>query len=128
MNQYLLSVYEVEGQVSGAPSTAEEMRAFMGRVIALEEEMDRAGAFAFGGALQGPDTTTVVRGGTGLDKVITDGPFVEAKEHIGGFYIVNAEDLDEALRWAERVVDATNHDIEVRPFRATGRVQADPGH
>jgi len=128
MNQYLLSVYEVEGQVSGAPSTAEEMRALMGRVIALEEEMERAGAFAFGGALQGPDATTVVRGGTGLDKVTTDGPFVEAKEHIGGFYIVNAEDLDEALRWAERVVDATNHDIEVRPFRATGRVQAGPGH
>ena len=69
----------------------------MGRVIALEEEMDRAGAFAFGGALHGPDATTVVRGGTGLDKVTTDGPFVEAKEHIGGFYIVNAEDLDEAL-------------------------------
>jgi hypothetical protein len=121
-------VYEVEGQVPAAPSTAEEVRAFMGRVIALEEEMDRAGAFAFGGALHGPDATTVVRGGTGLDKVTTDGPFVEVKEHIGGFYIVNAKDLDEALRWAERVVEATNHDIEVRPFRATGRVQAGPGH
>ena len=98
----------------------------MGRVIALEEEMDRAGAFAFGGALHGPDAATVVRGGTGLDKVTTDGPFVEAKEHIGGFYIINAEDLDEALAWAEKVVEAINHDIEVRPFRATGRVQAGP--
>ena len=128
MNQYLLSVYEVEGRVAGGPSTPEEMQAFMDRVIALEEEMDRAGAFAFGGALPGPEATAVVRGGTGLDKVTTDGPFVETKEHIGGFYIVNAEDLDEALRWAERVVEATNHDIEVRPFRATGRVQAGPGH
>lgn len=128
MNQYLLSVYEVEGQVAGAPATAEDMQAFMGRVIALEEEMDRAGAFAYGGALHGPEATTVVRGGTGLDKVTTDGPFVEAKEHIGGFYIVNAEDLDEALNWAAKVVEATNHDIEVRPFRATGRVQAGPGH
>jgi hypothetical protein len=128
MNQYLLSVYEVEGQFAGAPSTPEEMQAFMGRVIALEEEMDRAGAFTFGGALHGPEATTVVRGGTGLDKVTTDGPFVEAKEHIGGFYIVNAEDLDEALKWAEKVVEATNHDIEVRPFRATGRVQAGPGY
>jgi hypothetical protein len=53
---------------------------------------------------------------------------VEAKEHIGGFYIVNAEDLDGALRWAEKVVEAINHDIEVRPFRATGRVQTDGGH
>ena len=128
MNQYLLSVYEVEGQVAGAPSTPEEMRAFMGRVIALEEEMDRAGAFGFGGALHGSEAATVVRGGTGLDKVTTDGPFVEAKERIGGFYIVNADDLDEALRWAEKVVEATNHDIEVRPFRATGRVQAGGGH
>jgi hypothetical protein len=128
MNQYLLSVYEVEGEVDGAPLTPEEMQAFMGRVIALEEEMDRAGAFAYGGALHGPEAATVVRGGTGLDKVTTDGPFVEAKEHIGGFYIVNAGNLDEALTWAEKVVEATNHDIEVRPFRATGRLQAGPGH
>src|SRR3954452_22926769 len=104
MKQYLLSVYEVEGRLNGAPATAEEMQAFMGRMIALEEEMDRAGAFAFGGALHGPDAATVVRGGTGRDKVTTDGPFVEAKEHIGGFYVVNAETLDEAQRWAERVV------------------------
>jgi hypothetical protein len=60
--------------------------------------------------------------------VTTDGPFVEAKEHIGGFYIINAENLDEALAWAEKVVEATNHDIEVLPFRATGRLQAGSGH
>jgi hypothetical protein len=128
MNQYLLSVYEVGDKGDATPPTPEDMRAFMGRVIALEEEMDRAGAFAFGGALHGPDATTVVRGGTGLDKVTTDGPFVEAKEQIGGFYIVNAEDLDEALTWAAKVVEAINHDIEVRPFRATGRLEAAPSH
>ena len=121
MNQYLLSVYDVEG--AAAPATAEEMRAFMGRVIALEEEMDRAGVFVFGGALHGADAASVVRGGTGLDKVTTDGPFVEAKEHIGGFYVINAEDLDAALVWAAKVVEAIDHDIEVRPFRATGRLQ-----
>ncbi len=124
MNQYLLSVYEVGGQVSGAPATPEDMKAFMDRVIALEEEMDNAGAFVFGGALHGPDAATVVSGGTGLDKVMTDGPFAEAKEHIGGFYVINAESLDQALEWASKVVEATNHAIEVRPFRATGRVQA----
>ncbi|MEU4191881.1 YciI family protein [Kribbella sp. NPDC026611] len=123
MNQYVLSVYDVAGEPNRVPSTPEEMRAFMGRVIALEEEMDRAGAFVFGGALHGPDAATVVRGGTGLDKVTTDGPFVEAKEHVGGFYIINADDLDAALAWAEKVVEAIDHDIEVRPFRATGRVQ-----
>ena len=126
MNQYLLSVYTVEGEVEGAPATPTEMQAFMGRVMALEEEMDRAGAFLFGGALHGPDAATVVRGGTGLDKVTTDGPFVEAKEHIGGFYVINAEDLDQALAWAEKVVEAIDRSIEVRPFRATGRVRATP--
>jgi hypothetical protein len=126
MNQYLLSLYDVQGQAPGAPSSPAEMQAFMGRIIALEEEMDSAGAFAFGGALHGPDAATVVSGGTGLDKVTTDGPFVEAKEHIGGFYIINADDLDAALAWAEKVVEATDHSIEIRPFRATGRLQA--GH
>ncbi len=54
--------------------------------------------------------------------VMTDGPFAESKEHIAGFYIINAEDLDAALAWAEKVAEATHHPIEVRPFRATGRV------
>jgi hypothetical protein len=123
MNQYLLSVHTVEGEAAGPSPTPDEMRAFMGRVIALEEEMDAAGAFAFGGALHGPEAASVVRGGTGLDKVTTDGPFVEAKEHIGGFYVVNAEDLDEALSWAEKVVEAIDQPIEVRPFRASGRLK-----
>lgn len=127
MNRYLLSVYEVEGQVEGAPSSSEEMEAFMGRVISLEAEMDAAGAFVFGGGLHGADAATVVRGGTGRDKVTTDGPFVEAKEHVGGFYVINADDLDAALAWAEKVVEATNHDIEVRPFRGTGRLRDQMG-
>ncbi|MEV0802945.1 YciI family protein [Kribbella sp. NPDC050281] len=128
MSHYLLSVYEAENQVEGAPATPEDTQAFMRRVIALEEEMDAAGAFVFGGALHGPDAATVVRGGTGLDKVTTDGPFAEGKEHIGGFYIIDAENLDEALAWANKVVEAINHAIEVRPFRATGRLQDGEGH
>ena len=123
MTQYLLSTYAVEGEVPGAPSTPEEMQAFMQRVAALEAEMEASGTFVFGGALHGPDAATVVRVRDG-DVVMTDGPFVEAKEHIAGFYIINADDLDAALAWAGKVADATNHPIEVRPFRATGRVQA----
>ncbi len=123
MGQYLLSTYAGEGEVEGAPSTPEEMKAFMGRVAALEDEMEATGRFVFGGALHGPDASTVLRAGEG-DVVMTDGPFVEAKEHIAGFYIINADDLDAALEWAGKVVDATNHPIEVRPFRATGRVKA----
>jgi hypothetical protein len=122
MSQYLLSTYEVEGQVSGAPSTPADMQSFMARVLALEAEMDASGTFVFGGALHGPDAATVVRPGEG-DLVMMDGPFVEAKEHIAGFYIINADDLDAALVWAQKVVTALNHPIEVRPFRATGHVK-----
>jgi hypothetical protein len=123
MTQYLLSTYAVEGEVPGAPRTPEEMQGFMERVAALEAEMEASGTFVFGGALHDPDAATVVRVRDG-DPVMTDGPFVEAKEHIAGFYVINADDLDAALAWAGRVVDATNHPIEVRPFRATGRVKA----
>ncbi|MDJ0498560.1 MAG: YciI family protein [Acidimicrobiia bacterium] len=121
MNQYLLSTWAVADAVQGAPTSPEEMQAFMQRVIALEAEMEEAGAFAFGGALHGPDTATVLSSSDG-DVVMTDGPFAESKEHIAGFYIINAEDLDAALAWADKVVAAIQHPIEVRPFRATGRV------
>jgi hypothetical protein len=123
MGQYLLSTYEVEGESPRAPSSPEEMRAFMQRVMTLEDEMEKAGTFVFGGALHGPDASTVLRTG-GNEVVMTDGPFVEAKEHIGGFYIIDADDLDAALAWGRKVVEAIQHPIEVRPFRATGRVQA----
>jgi hypothetical protein len=123
MGQYLLSTYAVEGEVPGAPRTPEEMEAFMGRVAALEAEMDESSTFIFGGALHGPDAATVLRPSDG-DPLMTDGPFVEAKEHIAGFYIIDADDLDAALAWGRKVVDAIDHPIEVRPFRATGRVQA----
>jgi hypothetical protein len=122
MGQYLLSTYAAEGEASGGPSTPEEMQAFMKRVATLEDEMEASGTFVFGGQLHGPDAATVVREGED-DPVMTDGPFVEAKEHIAGFYIINADDLDAALAWARRVVDAIDHPIEVRPFRATGRVR-----
>src|SRR5215211_1852783 len=123
MTQYLLSTYAVEGEVPGAPSTPEEMAAFMERVAALEAEMEASGTFVFGGALHGPDAATVVRFTQG-DPIMIDGPYIEAKEHIAGFYIINADDLDTALAWANKVVAAINHSIEVRPFRATGRVKA----
>jgi hypothetical protein len=123
MGQYLLSTYAVEGEDTGGSRSPEEMRAFMQRVMALEDEMEASGAFVFGGALHDPDAATVVRAGES-DLVMTDGPFVEAKEHIAGFYIINADDLDAALTWGRKVVDAIDHPIEVRPFRATGRVQA----
>jgi hypothetical protein len=126
MGQYLLATYRVEDDVPGAPSSPEEMQEFMQRVIALEAEMDATGTFVFGGALHGVDAATVV-GITDGEVVMTDGPFAESKEHIAGFYIINADDLDAALAWGRKTADATRHPIEVRPFFATGKV-ADQMH
>jgi hypothetical protein len=94
MTHYLLSVHSVEGEARD-PMTEEEMRQFMERVGVLEEEMKSAGAWVFGGALHDPDTATVAR--VSDDEVLTtDGPFAESKEHLGGFYIIEAEDLESA--------------------------------
>lgn len=121
MSQYLLSTYAVEGEPSPEPPPSEEMQAMMSRIIALEADMEATGTFVFGGHLYGPEAATVVRMSDG-QLIITDGPFVESKEHIAGFYIINADDLDAALEWAGRVSDCIGRSIEVRPFAGTGRV------
>jgi hypothetical protein len=115
MAKYLLSVHSAEGEVDD-PMTEEQMQQFMERVNNLEEEMKSAGAWLFGGALHGPDTATVVRASNG-EVLTTDGPFAESKEHLGGFYIIETEDLDAAILWATKTSEAVSHAIEVRPFR-----------
>lgn len=95
----------------------------MDRIAAVEADMKASNAFVFSARLHDSDASTVVRMGDG-DLVMTDGPFIESKEHIGGFYIINAEDLDAALAWAGRVVEAINAPIEVRPFVATSDARA----
>jgi len=92
MAKYLLSVHSVEGDVR-APMTDEQMQQFMQRVGVLEGKMKSAGAWVFGGRLHKPDTATVVRI-SGGEVLTTDGPFAESKEHLGGFYIIEAKDLD----------------------------------
>jgi len=115
MAQYLLSVHTVEGEVR-EPMTAEEMQQSWKEIQVLNEEMKSAGAWLFTGALHEPDTATVVRMSGG--KVLTtDGPFAESKEHLGGFYIIEAKDLDAALAWASKTAAAVRRPIEVRPFR-----------
>jgi hypothetical protein len=116
MAKYLLSVHSVEGEVGG-PMTDEGMQKYMEQINVLEDEMKSAGVWVFGGALHEPNTATVVR--VSSDEVLTtDGPFAESKEHIGGFYIIEAEDLDAALAWASKVTAIVTKPIEVRPFRA----------
>ncbi len=121
MSHYLLSVHMVQDAVPQEPPTPEQMRGFMERVVALEAEMDAQGAFVFGGRLAGPQEATVVRSDE-AGAVMTDGPFAETKAHIGGFYIISADDQDAALAWATKVTDAIGAPIEVRPFAASGRV------
>src|SRR5882672_12053047 len=115
MAKYLLSVHSVEGEAAD-PMTEQEMQQFMGRVGVLEEEMKAEGAWLFGGALHEAETATVVRVSDG-DVLTTDGPFAEAKEHLGGFYVIEADDLDAALAWASKTSAAVAKPIEVRPFR-----------
>jgi hypothetical protein len=114
MAHYLLSVHSVEGEAR-EPMTDEEMQQSHKQLGILEQEMKSAGAWVFSGRLHEPDTATVVRL-SGGEVVTTDGPFVESKEHLGGFYIIEAGDLDAALAWASRVTEAIKIPIEVRPF------------
>ena len=98
------------------PMTEAEMQATWQRLSKVEDEMKASGAWFFSGRLHDPDTATVVR--MASDEVVTtDGPFVEAKEHVAGFYIVEAPDLDAALGWAAKVTACIGAPIEVRPFR-----------
>ncbi len=119
MAKYLLSVHSVAGAV-GEPMTAEQMQQVMEQVGSLEGEMKSAGAWVFGGRLHEPDTATVVRVSDG-EVLTTDGPFAESREHLGGFYIIEAEDLDAALAWASKVTACVNTPIEIRPFAAESK-------
>ena len=114
MPRYMLSVHSVDGEAS-EPMTDDQMQAFMRNVGELEREMHAASALVYSGRLADVDATTVVRV-QGGDTLITDGPFAEAKEHLGGFYIINANDLDEALSWASKTSTCVGRPIEVRPF------------
>ena len=112
MKNYLLSVYQPDGPIP-APEVLDPIIKAVGE---LNVEMKAAGAWVFDGGLFPPDTATVVRAKDG-EVGMTDGPFVEGKEHLGGFTIVDVADLDEALAWGGRLSVATTLPIEVRPFR-----------
>jgi hypothetical protein len=93
----------------------------MANVNALVQEAKASGAWVFNGALHAPSTATVVRIQSG-DVLTTDGPYAEGKEHIGGFLIVEAADLDAALEWGRKLASVLGNGtdslpIEVRPFR-----------
>jgi hypothetical protein len=112
MKQYLLSIY----QPDGPPPADLDLARIMRDVLALRDDMTRAGAWVFSGGLHEASTATVVRVKDG-EPLMTDGPFTEGKEHLGGFTIIRAGDLDVALEWARRLATVlTPLAIEVRPF------------
>ena len=113
MSQYLLSVFYVEGQEPPGDEVIKEMYA---DVDALNQKLMDAGAWVFGGGLETPDIATVVRA-DGDDVLTTDGPFAESKEQIGGFWVIEAGDLDQALDWASQATVACRGPVEVRPFQ-----------
>jgi hypothetical protein len=116
MKQYLLSVY----QPDGTPPAPAVLDRIMADVRNVRDEMEAAGVWVFSAGLHPPSSATVVR--VQNEEMLTvDGPFTEGKEHIGGFTIVKAADLDEALAWGRKLARATTLPIEVRPFREEPR-------
>jgi hypothetical protein len=112
MKQYLLSIYQPDGE----PPPPAVLERVMRDVYAVRDEMKAAGAWVFAAGLHEASTATVVRVKDG-DVLMTDGPFTEGKEHIGGFSVIKAPDLDAALEWGRKLARATTLPIEVRPMR-----------
>ena len=112
MTMYLLSIYQPDGD----PPPPDVLAKVMADIDVINRELRATDSWVFAGGLHPPTTATVVRVSDG-DVLMTDGPFVEGKEHIGGFTIIKAPDLDAALEWGRRLAKATTLPIEVRPFQ-----------
>ncbi|MGH9307559.1 MAG: YciI family protein [Acidimicrobiales bacterium] len=113
MKQYLLSVHSVEGEEAPTPEATQTMYA---DVDAFNAKLQAEGSWVFAGGLHPHTTATVVRISDG-QLLTTDGPFAEAKEHIGGFWVIKAPDLDTALAQAAQAARACGGPVEVRPFQ-----------
>jgi hypothetical protein len=112
MANYLLSVQYPADRTQPAP---EELEVIGKNVGAVRDEMVEAGVWVFGGGLAPADTATVVEA-RAADRLVTDGPYAEGKELLGGLCVIDVPDLDAALHWAEKQSRATTVPIEVRPF------------
>ena len=114
MAQYLLSVWhDEEYGLDFSGEVAERLQAQVGK---FNEELQAAGAWVFAGGLHPASSATVVRS-TGDEAAMTDGPYAESKEQMGGFWVIEAPDLDAALDWARRGAAACEGPVEVRPFQ-----------
>ena len=125
MTRYMLSVH-VAGTGPREPMTDEESRQGFEAIERLEAEMRADGALVLSGRLDDATRARVVRPSKGHVRVI-DGPFAETKEHLGGFYIIEATDADAALEWASKVTAVIDTPIEVRAFSGWGSGDAEIG-
>lgn len=114
MTQYLLSVWH-EGDYE-VDFSGDEIKRIVAQVDKFNDEVKAAGAWVFAGGLHSASSATVVRS-TGGDVSMTDGPYAESKEQMGGFWVIEATDLDAALDWARRGAAACEGPVEVRPFQ-----------
>ncbi len=121
MTTYLLSTFDNDDAPAPEPPAPDDAQTMMANMLAIEDEMVSSGTFVFSGRLHAADAATVVTT-NGPRVLMTDGPFVESKEHIAGFYVIEADDLDAALDWAARVSACIGRPIEVQPFAGTGRL------
>jgi hypothetical protein len=116
MAQYLVSVWH-DDDYSDLDFSSADMQRIGGQVGALNEELQRAGAWVFGCGLKPVSSATVVRAAGG-EVSMTDGPYAESKEQMGGFWIIEARDFDAALEWAGKAAAACEGPVEVRPTDA----------
>ena len=111
MPQYLVAIHHPDGYDGSL-----EGEAMMRDIDVLNEEMAAAGARIFAGGLSPASRARSLRAQPGGKVLVTDGPYLETKEHIGGFWILNAANLDEALAWGRKAVVACRASVEVREF------------
>ncbi len=126
MKQYMVSVHHPDlDHYHGTELTPEELKGIQEGVAALNAELDAAGAMVFAAGLMPPDTATVVRT-QGDEMLLTDGPYTETKEILGGFWVLRCEDLDAALEWARKASVALRGDpIQVLPLQDVGAEEAE---
>ena len=111
--KYMLLIYSAPD--SGPSPESAEGQAQMGRWFGVTEEMQKAGVMVAGDALQPMSTATTVRERDG-ERILSDGPFAETKEILGGYYVIDVPDLDAATEWAARMPNVAYGSIEVRPL------------
>jgi hypothetical protein len=113
MTQYLLSVVE---PTEGEPPAPDQLARIMADVGVVDRAMRDQGVWVFAGGLHPPTTATTLRPKDD-EVLVTDGPYAEGREHLGGFSIIDVPDLDVALEWGRQLARATTLPIEVRPFQ-----------